>query len=100
MAQTVKIGVIGTGVGVAHIEAFGQLPEVTVTAVCSARETRAQEIAARFGIPLATADYRDVLSAGRCRCGRHRHPTGAPPVDGPGYAGGGQTPPLRKAAHA
>ena len=63
MPQTIRIGIIGTGVGVAHIEAFGQLPDVAVAAVCSARETRAREIAARFGIPLATADYREVLQA-------------------------------------
>ena len=63
MPQTVRVGIIGTGVGVAHIEAFGGLPDVEIAAVCSARESRAREIAARFAIPLATADYRDVLRA-------------------------------------
>ncbi len=61
MGQPVRLGVIGTGIGVAHIEAFRQLPDVTITAVCSARVGRAQEIATRFAIPLATADYQEVL---------------------------------------
>jgi predicted dehydrogenase len=63
MTSTVRVGVIGTGVGVAHIEALRQVPGVEVAAVCSARAARAQEIAVRFGIPLATADYREVLAA-------------------------------------
>src|SRR5688572_18247636 len=63
MTATVRVGVIGTGVGVLHIEALQQVPGAVVTAVCSARATRAQEIAARFDIPLATDDYRDVLAA-------------------------------------
>lgn len=63
MTQPIRIGVIGTGIGTAHIEAFQQHDGVTITAVCSAREARAREIAARFGIPLATADYRELLRA-------------------------------------
>lgn len=63
MTTPIRVGVIGTGVGVAHIEAFRQVPGVTIAAVCSAREGRAREIAARFAIPLATADYRDLLRA-------------------------------------
>jgi predicted dehydrogenase len=63
MAATVRVGVIGTGVGVLHIEALRQVPGAVVTAVCSARATRAEEVATRFGIPLATDDYRDVLAA-------------------------------------
>ncbi|MFN8514288.1 MAG: Gfo/Idh/MocA family oxidoreductase [Chloroflexia bacterium] len=63
MTATVRVGVIGTGVGALHIEALQQVPGAVVTAVCSARAQRAREIAARFDIPLATDDYRDVLAA-------------------------------------
>src|SRR3954452_12914259 len=63
MTSTVRVGVIGTGVGVLHIEALQEVPGAVVSAVCSARAARASEIAARFGIPLATTDYREVLAA-------------------------------------
>lgn len=62
MANTIRVGVIGTGVGVAHIEALQQVQDVAVTAVCSARAARAREIAARFAIPVATDDYRELLA--------------------------------------
>lgn len=58
----VRVGVIGTGVGVAHIEALRQVPGVEVRAVCSAQAARAEAVAARFDIPRATTDYRDLLS--------------------------------------
>ena len=63
MTSTVRVGVIGTGVGVAHIEALQRVPGAEVTAVCSARAERAAAVAARFGIPLATDDYRELLAA-------------------------------------
>lgn len=63
MTSTVRVGVIGTGVGVAHIEALQKVPGALVTAVCSARAARAEAVAGRFGIPFSTTDYRDVLAA-------------------------------------
>lgn len=62
MTETIRVGVIGTGIGVAHIEALQQVPGVAVTAVCSARAARAREIADRFGAALATDDYRELLA--------------------------------------
>src|SRR3954469_11537981 len=63
MVPTVRVGVIGTGVGALHIEALQEVPGAVVTAVCSARAARADEIASRYGVPLATTDYREVLAA-------------------------------------
>src|SRR5262245_2222238 len=62
--DSVRVGVIGTGIGVAHIEALRQVPGAEVAAVCSAQRARAAAIAARFGVPRATDDYRELLSAG------------------------------------
>ena len=59
--DTIRVGVAGTGIGVAHIEALQQAPDVAVTAVCSAQAARAEQTAARFGIPRATTDFRDLL---------------------------------------
>lgn len=61
MADVIRTGVIGTGIGVAHIEALRQVADVEVTAVCSAQIARAEAVAARFNIPVATADYRELL---------------------------------------
>jgi len=61
MSGMVRVGVIGTGIGVAHIDALRQLPGVAVAAVCSAQAARAAAVAARFAIPRATTDYRDLL---------------------------------------
>ncbi len=61
MAGEVRVGVIGTGIGVAHIEALRQVAGVRVAAICSAQEARAAAVARRFAIPRATTDYRDLL---------------------------------------
>ena len=61
MAGEVRVGVIGTGIGVAHIEALQQVAGVRVAAICSAQGSRAAAVAGRFDIPRATADYRDLL---------------------------------------
>jgi predicted dehydrogenase len=62
--QVVRVGVIGTGVGVAHIEALQRVDGAAVTAVCSARHERAAEVARRYAIPFATGDYRALIDSG------------------------------------
>src|SRR3712207_5564590 len=61
MTQPIRVGVVGTGIGVTHIEVLRDVPGVEVVAVCSAQVERARAVAERFGIPRATADYRDLL---------------------------------------
>jgi predicted dehydrogenase len=60
-AKTVRVGIIGTGIGVEHIKAFRQTPGAVITAVCSAQRERAEATAQQFGIPRATTNYRDLL---------------------------------------
>jgi len=60
-AKTVRIGIIGTGIGAEHVRAFQQAPGAVVTAVCSAQGERAEATARQFGIPRATTAYRDLL---------------------------------------
>jgi predicted dehydrogenase len=62
-AKTIRVGVIGTGIGAEHIRAFQQVPGAAVTVVCSAQCERAEATARQFAIPRATTDYRDVLGA-------------------------------------
>jgi predicted dehydrogenase len=62
-AKTVRVGIIGTGIGVEHIRSFQQVPGAEVTAVCSAQAERAEATAREFAIPRAATDYRDLLGA-------------------------------------
>lgn len=61
MAKTVRVAVIGTGIGIEHIRALQQVPGATVVGVCSARLERAQHVARDNNVAHASADYRDFL---------------------------------------
>ncbi len=61
MGETVRIGVIGTGFGAFHIEVFQKLPGVEVVAISSAKAERAESIAEKFGIEVATDNYRTLI---------------------------------------
>lgn len=61
--RTVRIGVIGTGIGAEHIRAFQQVPGAVIAAVCSAQQERAEATARQFAVPHATTNYRDLLGA-------------------------------------
>ncbi|HUG16115.1 MAG TPA: Gfo/Idh/MocA family oxidoreductase [Thermomicrobiales bacterium] len=61
MTRTIRIGIIGTGFGAAHVGFFRKVPGVEVTAIASAQRARAEAAAERLSIPAATDDYRDLL---------------------------------------
>ena len=61
MGDTVRIGIIGTGFGAFHVEVFQKLDGVEVAAICSAQAERAEAVAERFGIEIATNDYLTVI---------------------------------------
>jgi UDP-N-acetylglucosamine 3-dehydrogenase len=59
----VKYGVIGLGwFGEKHCEALAALPDVELFALCTRREGRLRELAQRFGVRHAYADYRELLA--------------------------------------
>ncbi len=59
--RPLRIGVVGVGFGaIVHIPGL-QSEGVDVVAVCASRKERAQEAAARFGIPNAFTDYDEML---------------------------------------
>jgi len=60
-AKTVRVGIIGTGIGAEHIRALQHAPGAVIAAVCSAQRERAEAIARQFDVPHATTDYRDLL---------------------------------------
>ena len=62
--KPLRIGVVGVGFGaIVHIPSL-QSEGVDVVAVCASREERAQEAAARFGIPNAFTHYDEMLRLG------------------------------------
>lgn len=60
--RTVRAAIIGTGfMGSTHAEALRRIPGVEIAAVASGRRERAEALAARFGVPTATDDWRRVV---------------------------------------
>lgn len=61
--RPLRVAVIGTGFGASvHIPALKFLDETEVVAVVSRREERAKAVAARHNIPVASTDWRDVIT--------------------------------------
>ncbi len=60
--RRVKYGVIGLGFfGEKHVEVLSALPEVELTAICTRREGRLQELADKYGNPRTYTDYHELL---------------------------------------
>ena len=60
--KTIRAAIIGTGfMGEAHAEALRRVPGVEVTAVASHRQAHAGALAARWGVPFATDDWRAAV---------------------------------------
>ncbi len=62
--QTIKIGVIGAGIGQRHINSYARVPNAQVIAVCDLDEQRARLAAQENGAPEATifTDYEKLLA--------------------------------------
>ena len=57
-------GVIGTGIvgGAWHAHVYHHLPQAELVAVCDLNESRAREIADRYGVPHVYTDYNKLLA--------------------------------------
>lgn len=57
----IKIGIIGTGVGIrTHLKGFQLCENAEILAICGSCKTRSQEFAERYNIPIACADYKEL----------------------------------------
>ncbi len=64
MRNEVRVGIAGLGeFGELHLRVFSQIPSVKVTRICSRSETRARELAARYGVPGISTDYAEFAAA-------------------------------------
>lgn len=59
--KKVKIGIIGTGVGIrTHYKGFNPLENADIVAICGSSYERSREFASQYGIPIACADYKEL----------------------------------------
>jgi len=57
----IRIGIIGTGVGVrTHLHGFRLFDGAEVVAICGSSLCRSQEFATKYKIPIACADYKEL----------------------------------------
>ena len=59
-----RIALAGTGAfGIKHLDGLQNIDGVTVTAVVSRRQEQAEEVARKYGVPLATTNLDEVLAS-------------------------------------
>ncbi|RKP46720.1 gfo/Idh/MocA family oxidoreductase [Cohnella endophytica] len=58
-----RIGVIGTGsISEYHLNAYASNPRSIIVAICDVNETRAKQVAAKYGADKSYSDYRELLA--------------------------------------
>ena len=59
--KKVKIGIIGTGVGIrTHLKGFNSIDDCEVIAITGSSLERSIEFANKYNIPIACKDYKDL----------------------------------------
>ncbi|MCE5200559.1 Gfo/Idh/MocA family oxidoreductase, partial [bacterium] len=61
MSKTIKVGVIGLGMGSGHIGGYMDHPQAEVVAICDKDEARLQEKASQFGIANTFTDAQQMM---------------------------------------
>ena len=62
MADKLRAGVIGTGMGRYHMEGYANNPDVDLVAVCDLNEPEAQEMAEKFGASDVYTDWEKMVA--------------------------------------
>jgi predicted dehydrogenase len=58
MTEPLRVGVVGSGIGRAHVEAYRSLPGLfEVAAICDVEPERARQVAAAHGIPRVVTEF-------------------------------------------
>ena len=72
--EPIRVGVIGAGIGAAHLAGYNALPGVAVLGLADLNDERAHQVAATYDVPQTFHDYEDLLarptstrSASACR---------------------------------
>ena len=62
MAKKLRVGVVGTGMGRHHMEAFVKLADVELAAICDINEPEAWQFAKLHGVTKVFTDYREMFA--------------------------------------
>ena len=60
--EQLRIGVIGCGAGVFHLEGYAKEPRAQVVALAGLEADRCRELAAKFDVPRVYGDYQELLA--------------------------------------
>jgi predicted dehydrogenase len=61
MSDRLRVGVVGSGIGQSHIQAYQSLPNLfEVTAICDINQVTASDVAETYGISRAVTDLVDL----------------------------------------
>ena len=62
MAKKLRVGVVGTGMGRYHMQAFAKMADVELAAICDLNEPEAWQFAKLHGVTKVFTDYREMFS--------------------------------------
>jgi predicted dehydrogenase len=67
MTHHLRLGLVGTSwwAELAFLPALATHPRARVAAICGRNQQRANDVAARFGVPQVYADYREMIASGQ-----------------------------------
>jgi len=61
--KSLRVGVIGAGIGELHLAGYSKLPRVEIIALAGLDDERVRRVAAEYRVPQIYRDYQDLLSA-------------------------------------
>ena len=61
-SRKLRVGIIGCGVGLLHLQGFAEIPRVEVVAIAGLDTERCQSLAAQFAVPRVYRDYQDLVA--------------------------------------
>lgn len=61
MENKIKVGVIGLGMGKAHLEGYSKIPEVEIIAICDINDSLLKKQAEKFNVRYTFSDYHKLL---------------------------------------
>ena len=62
-SDKLRVGVIGAGIGAAHLAAYSHLPSVEIVALAGLDDDRVRRVAAEYKVPRTYREYSDLLAA-------------------------------------
>jgi predicted dehydrogenase len=61
-SRKLKVGIIGCGVGILHLQGFAENPRAEVVAIAGLDQDRCRELAKQFGVPRVYREYQELVA--------------------------------------